>query len=128
PLAPNATITLNALYSGTIAASAARLTRIGAPPEQAAHADWDQISPDIVALRGYGNVLWYPVASPPLFLGDGAKLFQTIGLARLNQATSKLRVRLTVEYTGEPPIDAFLNGQRQPFAHTTEQPDVPVAE
>src|SRR5215475_4530092 len=29
PLAPNATITLNALYSGTIGASAARLTRIG---------------------------------------------------------------------------------------------------
>jgi hypothetical protein len=128
PLAPNAVLDLTALYSGTIPASGQRLTRIGAPPEQAAHADWDQISSDIVALRGFGNVLWYPVASPPLFLGDGAKLFQAVGLSRRQQANSGFHVRLTLEYVGEPPVSAFLNGERQPFSHTTEEPNVPVAQ
>ncbi len=128
PLAPGKTVTLTAIYSGTIQASGQRLTRIGAPPEQASHADWDQISPQVTALRGFGNVLWYPVSSPPLFLGDGAKLFQAVGLARLNQARSAFHVRLTVEYLGEPPTDAFLNGERQPLAHVTEEPDATVAE
>ncbi|WP_035354599.1 hypothetical protein [Edaphobacter aggregans] len=128
PLAPGATFTLTGLYSGTIPASGERLTRIGAPPEQAVHADWDQISPIFTALRGFGDVLWYPVSSPPLFLGDGAKLFHAIGLSRLQQALSSFRLRLTVEYLGEPPADAFLNGHRQPLAHITEEPDALIPE
>lgn len=128
PLASGQSLTLTALYSGTIPASAARLTRIGAPPEQAIRADWDSISPEIVALRGFGNILWYPVSSPPLFLGDGAKLFQAIGRSRRQQTDAGFHLRLTVEYTGEPPVDAFFNGTRQTFAHTTEEPNVPVAE
>jgi hypothetical protein len=128
PLLPGSTLTLTGVYSGTIPASSERLTRIGAPPEDAARADWDQISSGIVALRGFGNVLWYPVSSPALFLGDGAKLFQAIGLSRLQQAASSLRVRLTIEYVGEPPVDAFLNGRRQPLQNVTEEPNAPVAE
>lgn len=128
PLAPGSTLTLTGFYSGSISSSSERLIRIGAPPQQAANADWDQISPEITALRGFGNVLWYPVSSPPLFLGDGARLFQAIGLSRLQQATSTLHVRLSIEYVGEPPVDAFLNGRRQPLDHVTEEPDAPVAE
>ncbi len=128
PLAPGDTLTLTGLYSGTIPPSGERLTRIGAPHEQAAHADWDQIAPTFTALRGFGNLLWYPVSSPPLFLGDGAKLFHAIGLSRLQQAPSAFHLRLTVDYLGEPPVDAFLNGQRQPLSHITEEPDALVAE
>jgi len=128
PLAPGETLTLTGLYSGTIQPSGQRLTRIGAPPEQAAHADWDQISPTFTALRGFGNVLWYPTSGPPLFLGDGAKLFQAVGLSRQQQASANFRLRLTVEYIGEPPVDAFLNGQRQTLSHVTEEPDATVAE
>ncbi|QNI35980.1 M1 family aminopeptidase [Edaphobacter albus] len=126
PISPGSSLTLTTFYSGTLAASSARLTRIGAPPDQAVYADWDQISPEETALRGFGNVLWYPVSSPPLFLGDGAKLFQAIGLSRLQQARSSMRLRLTVEYVGEPPVDAFLNGRREPLDHVAEQPDTPV--
>lgn len=128
PVPPGSSLTLTGLYSGAISASAERLTRIGAPPGQAASADWDRISPEITALRGFGNVLWYPVSSPPFFLGDGARLFQAIGLSRLQQAPSTLHLRLSVEYVGEPPVDAFLNGRRQPLDHVTEEPDAPVAE
>ncbi|WP_260703603.1 gluzincin family metallopeptidase [Edaphobacter flagellatus] len=128
PLAPDATLTLTALYSGTIPASAKRLTLIGAPPEQATRTDWDQISPDAVALRGFGNVLWYPVSAPQLFLGDGRRLFEQIGLSRQSEEQSTLRARLTIEYIGEPPVDAFLNNRRQPLDHVTEEPNALVAD
>lgn len=128
PIPPGSSLTLTGFYSGTIPASDERLTRIGAPSSEAAQADWDQISPGIVALRGFGNVLWYPVSSPVFFLGDGAKLFQAIGLSRLQQQSASFRARLTVEYVGEPPVDAFLNGRRQPLNNVTEEPDAPVVE
>jgi len=128
PLAPGETLTLTALYSGDLPSSGQRLIRIGAPPEQAVRADWDQISPNMIALRGFGNVLWYPVCSPPLFLGDGAKLFQAVGLSRRQQAASSLHVRLSVEYAGEPPVDAFLNGRRLPLDHVVEEPNALVAD
>ncbi|MBS1822615.1 MAG: hypothetical protein JST61_11680 [Acidobacteria bacterium] len=128
PLAPGETLTLTALYSGDVPSSGQRLVRIGAPPDQAVRADWDRIAPESIALRGFGNVLWYPVCSPPLFLGDGAKLFQAIGRSRRQQAASTLCVRLTIDYTGEPPADAFLNGQRLPLERIVEEPNALVAE
>ncbi|HEY8997460.1 MAG TPA: hypothetical protein VIM60_06155, partial [Edaphobacter sp.] len=128
PLPPRGNLTLTAFYSGTVPHSAVRLTRIGAPTEQAARLDWDSIAEDSVALRGFGQVIWYPVSSPALFLGDGAKLFQAIGQSRLQQASSTLAVRLSVEYAGDPPVSVFLNGQRQPAEHVTEEPNAPVAE
>ncbi|HEY8998102.1 MAG TPA: hypothetical protein VIM60_09395, partial [Edaphobacter sp.] len=128
PIPPGGSLTLTAFYSGTVPHSAVRLTRIGAPTEQAARLDWDSIAEDSVALRGFGQVIWYPVSSPALFLGDGAKLFQAIGQSRLQQASSTLAVRLSVEYAGDPPVSVFLNGQRQPTEHVTEEPNAPVAE
>jgi hypothetical protein len=128
PLAPGESLTLTAIYSGTIPSSAARLTRIGAPPERAASVDWDGIKADSIGLRGFGNVIWYPVSSPALFLGDGAKLFQAIGLSRLEQAKSTLRLRLSLEYVGEPPMSVYLNGERQAATHVTEEPDATVAD
>jgi hypothetical protein len=128
PIPPGSSLTLTGFYSGTITASGERLTRIGAPSTEAAQAEWDRISPEIVALRGFGNVLWYPVSSPVFFLGDGAKLFQAIGLSRLQQQNATFRLRLTVEYVGEPPVDAFLNGHRQPLNNVAEEPNTPVVE
>jgi hypothetical protein len=126
PLSPGSSLTLTTFYSGTLAAMATRLTRVGASPDQAVYADWDQIAPEGTSLRGFGNVLWYPVSSPPLFLGDGARLFQAIGLSRLQQTRSSMHLRLTVEYVGEPPVDAFFNGRREPLDHVAEEPNTPV--
>ena len=128
PLAPGDTLDLTAIYSGPIEFSARRLDVIDAPPSQAAHADWDAITPDTTALRGFGNVLWYPTASAPLFLGDGAKLFQAAGRTKLQQSPATIRLRLTVEYTGDAPKDAFFNGRREPLLPITENPDTPVAD
>ena len=91
-----------AFYSGEIelSAEAGADWRSG---EQAATADWDGISAEGTWLRGFGNVLWYPVAAAAVFLGDGAKLFQAVGETKLRQAEATIRLRLTVEYVGDTP-------------------------
>lgn len=127
PLAPNATVELTTFYSGQIEQSAKRLERIGAPPDQASEADWDKIAPDSTALRGFGNVLWYPTASAPALLGDGAKLFQLVGKTRLQQADATIHLRLAVEYTGNPPDAAFFCGQRKPMVAVNENVDAASA-
>ena len=128
PLLPGASLTLTSFYSGEVTQSAERLERIGAPANQAARADWDQIGPERTALRGFGNVLWYPTAVAPVFLGDGAKLFQSVGLTKLRQAAATVRLRLTVEYAGDAPDAAFFCGRREQLRAVSENQDLPVAE
>jgi hypothetical protein len=72
--------------------------------------------------------LWYPTASPPVFLGDGAKLFQLVGLTKLLQAPAKVHLRLAVEYIGDPPDTAFFCGRRQRLVAVSENANVAVAE
>jgi hypothetical protein len=127
-LAPGATIALTAFYSGEIQPDAERLERIGAPPGQAAEADWDEITPESTALRGFGNVLWYPTAAEPVFLGDGAKLFQAVGKDRLRQSKARMHLRLAVQYLGDAPDAAFFCGHREHLVVTSENQNVPVAE
>ena len=135
PLAPGASISLIALYSGAIPPSTERLTRIGAPGDQALAADWDSISGSnpngqsgLTALRGFGNVLWVPVSAPPVFLGDGARLFQSVGSSRLSQAAATVRLRLAVEYVGDPPDAAFFCGRRQPLTAISDNTGLPEAQ
>jgi len=126
PLAAGASVDLTAFYSGSIAQSGERLERIGAPADKAAAADWDRISA-ATGLRGYGNVLWYPVAGAPEFLGDGAKLFDSVGRAKLRQQAAMVRLRLTVAYTGEAPDAAFFCGRRELLTAVSDDDSVPVA-
>jgi len=127
PLAPGASIGMTAIYSGSIVQSSERLERIGAPADKAAAADWDTILPAGTALRGYGNVLWYPVAAAPEFLGDGAKLFDSVGRTKLRQQAATARLRLTVAYTGEAPNAAFFCGRRELFTAVSDDDSAPVA-
>jgi hypothetical protein len=128
PLAPGATLSISAVYSGEINPSAERLERIGAPLAQAEFADWDRISPESTALRGFGDVLWYPTAAELVFLGDGAKLFQAVGRNRLRQAKAIVHLRLTVQYVGDAPDSAFFCGRRETLKATSENQNLPVAE
>ena len=115
PLAPAATIELTTIYSGSLARSSARLERSGAPAADAERADWDGIAADGTYLRGFGNVLWYPVSAPQIFLGDGAHLAEAVGRQRERQRTATARVRLQIEYTGKPPASAFFAGRSEPL-------------
>jgi hypothetical protein len=118
PLAAGKSVTIAVLYNGTINPSTARLEAIGAPAEQAESANWDGITPTLTALRGRGSVLWYP--SPPSNLSPG--------MVRLEQSKATLKLRLAVEYVGEPPAAAYLNGSRAVLQSVSENDSVATAE
>jgi hypothetical protein len=126
PLAPGANLTLDTFYSGPIQQNSGRLDRLGIPPSQAATTDWDSITSDATALRGFGNVLWFPIAAPQLFLSDGT-LVPAIGKARLDHAKVKIHLRLSVEYIGEPPTAAYFCGRRQPLSALHDNSNAPIA-
>ena len=119
PLAPGATIELDATYSGSIPANAQRLLAIGTPDTIALRSDWDQISLDFTGLRGFGNVVWYPVSAVPVILGDGARLFDEIGQQKLRLSGTHFRLRLAVEFPhGRAPAVALINGHPAPLSVT----------
>ncbi len=134
PLAPGASLTLRVLYSGAIPASAQRLLALGAPEAVALNSDWDQIDLDFTGLRGFGNVVWYPVSSVPALLGmspaassmawqtagaarvDSARLFDEIGQLKLRSQAAHFRLRLTCEFPlGRAPTVALINGIPAPL-------------
>lgn len=127
PLAPGASLRLDTFYSGAIGQNGTRLARIGADAAQAADADWDSAGPDEVALRGFGDVLWYPVSSPQYFLGQGNELFEAVGRMRVREAEAKVRLRLAVEFTGEAPVAAYFCGRRAELHAISDNADAPVA-
>src|SRR5206468_329136 len=111
PLAKGATAQLDVTYSGTILANAQRLLAIGTPPDIALHSDWDEINNGFTGLRGFGNVVWYPVSSVPVILGDGARLFDEMGQHKLRLAGAQFKLRLTVEFPREEtPTVAMIDG------------------
>jgi hypothetical protein len=119
PLAPGATLQLDVTYSGAIPVNAQRLLTIGTPDEIAFHSDWDQVDLDFTGLRGFGNVVWYPVSSVPVILGDGARLFDEIGEHKLRLAGAHFRLRLTVEFPhNRAPSVALINGHLAPLSVT----------
>jgi hypothetical protein len=112
PLAPGATLQLDVTYSGTITQSTKRLLAIGTPDDVAIRSDWDRISTAFTGLRGFGNVVWYPVSSVPVILGDGARLFDEIGSHKLRLTGSHFRLALTVEAPAAlAPNLALVNGR-----------------
>ena len=119
PLAPGQSIQLDVTYSGAIAQSAQRLLAIGTPQDVALHSDWDGIGVPFTGLRGFGNVVWYPVSSVPVILGDGARLFDEMGEHKLRLAGAHFRLRLTVEFPhGHAPTVALINGHPAPLTVT----------
>jgi hypothetical protein len=119
PLAPGESLRVDAAYSGVIAPSAQRLLAIGAPQDAALRTEWDQISLPFTGLRGFGNVVWYPAASVPVLLGDGARLFDEIGEHKLRLTGAQFRLRLTVEFPhGQAPTVTLINGRTAPLTIT----------
>ncbi len=127
PLAPGASLQLDVTYSGAIPQSAQRLIAVGAPNDVALHTDWDSIGVDFTGLRGFGNVVWYPVSSVPVILGDGARVFDEMGEHKLRMAGAHFRLRLSDEFPhGQAPTVALINGHLAPL--TITQPATAGAE
>ena len=127
PLAPGATTQLDLRYAGDIQLSAKRLIAIGTPDDIAGQSDWDRIAPDFTGLRGFGNVVWYPVSSAPVLLGDGARLFDQIGTHKRQLSGAHFRLALTVETPSSAiPTIALVNGRPTELHVTSAQdPTIP---
>jgi Peptidase family M1 domain len=110
PLAPGGEETLTVFYSGSAAPSAKRLETIGTPPDVAIHADWDGVRDEFTGLRGFGNVLWYPVCNVPVVLGDSDRFFSEIGMTKLRERAAMVSMTVTEEFSGAAPTVAFLDG------------------
>lgn len=110
PLAPGAAIHLDTIYSGTISPSAQRLVRLGAPGDVAAESEWDEITPEFTALRGFGNVIWFPVSTAPVLLGEGSQMFDSVGKWKLRESNATVKMHVLVEYLDVKPNVAMLNG------------------
>jgi hypothetical protein len=73
-------------------------------------------------------VVWYPVASVPVILGDGNRLFDEIGEHKRRLAGGHLALRLTVETPpGQAPTVALVNGHAVELA-TSQSADASVAQ
>lgn len=131
PLSAGQEVTVSVLYAGPIHQSSARLELIGTPPERANRSDWDAIVPTTdagaSALRGFGNVLWYPVSAPLALLGDGNRLFAEVARQRRLNLTATMVLHLTVEYRGDPPNGAIFDSHLQPLAHVADDENQLVA-
>ena len=120
PLGPGQSIQIDVTYSGAIAQSAQRLLVIGTPNDVALRSDWDGISVPFTGLRGFGNVVWYPVSSVPVILGDGNRLFDEMGEHKLRMAGAQFRLRLTVEFPhGMAPIGSNYQRPSRPSTVTS---------
>jgi hypothetical protein len=120
PLAPQQTLAVDVTYEGTAALSATRLEQIGTPAQVAEASDWDRVAEEFVGLRGFGNVAWYPVASVPVALGDGAKFFTEAAEERQRQSQATVTMKVTEEFFGEAPNLAVLDGETLTVTPTTQ--------
>lgn len=127
PLAPGKEIQFDVVYSGKIELSHQRLDAIQTPPDVADYSDWDRISPEFIGLRGFGNVVWYPVTSAPAFLGKGSKVIDLLREQKARQSAALIKMAVKLEYVGAPPNVAILNGQVVPVSAPAgpASPDAP---
>lgn len=122
PLAPGASIGVTVAYGGDITVNAKRLTQLGTTDDTADGSDWDRISEDFTGLRGFGNVVWYPVASVPALLGDGNKVFSEISREKQRESSATFSLRLTIEYFLAPPSVIDLDGHSIPVPRPSVTP------
>jgi hypothetical protein len=108
---PGGTIDLTIGYEGVIVLDATRLTRIGIPKETAIRSDWDQISSASSAVRGVGNVVWYPVSTEAASLSEGNSLFETLGRWKQREGNADMRVRVRRSTEGSPSSMLLCNGK-----------------
>jgi hypothetical protein len=106
-VAPKASIELQVAYEGTVPQDATRLERIGTPKAIAAANDWDRVSESVIALRGVGYVVWYPVALEAASLADANQFSEMLGRWKERHAGSVFSARISI--AGSPTL--ISNGE-----------------
>jgi hypothetical protein len=93
---PKSTVDLEIAYEGVVVLDATRLTRIDVPESTANSTDWDQISAKFTAVRGAGNVAWYPVATEAANLAEGSSTFDIVGRWKARESASTMHLQISV--------------------------------
>jgi hypothetical protein len=120
-VAPKGTIELEIAYEGVVVLDATRLTRIGTPEDTARSTDWDQIGTKFTAVRGAGNVAWYPIATEAASLSEGNQLFEVLGRWKAREAVSTLHLQVEVPSgADEDKPELLVNASECPTAHEVE--------
>jgi hypothetical protein len=117
---PKGSVDLEIAYEGVIVLDATRLTRIGTPETTARSVDWDQISAKFTAVRGVGNVAWYPIATEAANLSEANNLFDVVGAWKTREIGSTMHLQMAVSIDeGEPP-ELLVNATACPVAHEVQ--------
>lgn len=104
---PKGTVELEIAYEGVILLEATRLTRIGTPEAAAKSSDWDEITTKFTAVRGAGNVAWYPIATEVADLSEGESLSEVLSRWKARETDSKMEIHFDTPIVAEdvtPPI------------------------
>ncbi|HZQ96339.1 MAG TPA: hypothetical protein VFA67_15100 [Candidatus Sulfotelmatobacter sp.] len=110
PVAPGGAVEVDIAYEGVITLDATRLTRIGTPDEIARNADWDVIDTNFTAVRGAGNIAWYPIATEVANLSEGNSLPDVLGRWKAREAGSAVHIKITaLRADDEVPLRIVLN-------------------
>jgi hypothetical protein len=118
---PKGTVDLEIAYEGVIVLDVTRLTRIGTPEDAARSTDWDQISAKFTAVRGVGNVAWYPIATEAANLSEANNLFDVLGAWKTREIGSTMHLQMAVPIDeGEPP-ELLVNATACPVAHEVQR-------
>lgn len=120
-VAPKSTVDLEIAYEGVIVLDATRLTRIGTPEAAANSTDWDQISPKLTAVRGAGDVAWYPIATEAVDIADPANLFEAVGRWKERGSSSIMHLQVAVSSNDEADKpELLINATTCPTAHEVQ--------
>jgi hypothetical protein len=96
PVPPGGTVDLDVQYGGTVTPDSTRFTRMGAPAEIARRSDWDQIGESFTAVRGLGNVVWYPVSLPAVSMSEGSTVFSAIDSWKTRHKNTQFEAHIRV--------------------------------
>jgi hypothetical protein len=92
-IAPHSSVELQIAYSGIIEPSTGRWDRVGLPKDSSQRNDWDRISADFAGIRGFGYVVWYPVATESASLSDQGGYGETFSRFKSRHAASTFWLR-----------------------------------
>ena len=109
PVPPGGSVAIDVQYGGKITPDSTRLTRMGLPQDLALHSDWDQISETFTAVRGLGNVVWYPVSIDAVSMSEGNAVSDAIAVWKERHRNSDFFAYLGVTAPAKPPLPCIAS-------------------
>jgi hypothetical protein len=122
-IASRGSIDLEIAYEGVIPLNATRFTRMDTPEAAARSTDWDQIGPQLTAVRGIGYVTWYPIGTDAASLAEGTDLFAVLSRWKQRETSSTMHLQLSVSTatgTDREQPELLVNASTCPVTHEAE--------